>query len=436
MLENKLVMRSREIFSTGVTYTPGGINSFSRAIWPPLVFSEASGAYLFDVDGNRYIDYHAAFGPIILGHCHSGVNQAVTEAITKLDLVGLGSTELELKLATKIIEHLPSAEMVHLCNTGTEATYNALRLARAVTGRNKVLKFQGCFHGSHDYLCMNVISPRDRLGKIDPCSAGMLPGAVASTLVAQFNNIAQVESIVNRNADDLAAIILEPIAHNVGCILPKQEFLKGLRQIATERNIILIFDEVITGFRHGLGGYQKICGVTPDLTTLAKSMANGFPCAAIAGKKELMNRFNTAGGDVFFAGTYNGHPVGTAAALATIEALEDGKVYEHLFGLGEQVRNEISQIINKVGIKAFVAGFGSVFTVYFMQPQLDSYDDLLRNQAEVDRFFRGELIRNGILVNPLPLKRYHLTASHTDEDVEITIHAIRNAMAKAARKFF
>ncbi|HZO99138.1 MAG TPA: glutamate-1-semialdehyde 2,1-aminomutase [Terriglobales bacterium] len=430
MIRNRITEQSQKIFEAKRRYTPGGINSFTRSTQPPLIFTRAQGAYLYDADGNRYIDYHAAFGPTILGHCHPAVQQAVIEAMARIDLVGIGTTELELDLAAKIAEHVPSAEMVQLCNTGTEATYNAVRLARAVTGRKKLLKFQGCFHGSHDYLCMNIISPAERLGKIDPGSAGMLPESLAHTLVAEFNNLAEVESVLEREGENIAAIILEPIAHNIGCVVARQDFLEGLRRIADARGIILIFDEVITGFRHDLGGYQALCGVTPDLTTLGKSMANGFPCAALCGKRRLMERFSTAGGDVIFAGTYNGNPTGTAAALATIAQLENPAVYKHIFGLGEEMRQAVRDIIAELGIQAFVAGFGSVFVIYFMDPPANSYTDLLRNNSEMDKRFRQQLIESGIIVNPFPLKRGHISASHTEADIAETLEAIRASLAK------
>jgi glutamate-1-semialdehyde 2,1-aminomutase len=259
------------------------------------------------VDGNEYVDYHAAFGPIVLGHCDAEVDKAAAEATRELGLMGIGTTELEIEAAEAISEHVPSAEMVHFCNSGSEATYNAVRLARAVTGRPKLVKFQGCYHGWHDYLCMNVISPRDRLGKHDPGSAGMLPEALQNTIVLTFNSVPELEQAFAESGDEIAAVILEPIPHNIGCVMPRPEFLKALRELTKRNGSLLIFDEVITGFRHALGGYQAICGVTPDLTTLAKSMANGYPCAALCGKRDFMQRFATAGGDVFFAGTYNAH---------------------------------------------------------------------------------------------------------------------------------
>jgi glutamate-1-semialdehyde 2,1-aminomutase len=425
--------RNLQLFDAACKVIPGGVNSFSRAIDPPMVIQRAEGAYLFDADGRRYLDYHAAFGPIVLGHCHPAVNRAVVEAIECIDLAGIGVTDLEIRLAEMVHQHVPSAELVHFCNTGTEATYNAIRLARAVTGRTKLLKFQGCFHGSHDYLAMNVITPRERMGQKDPGSAGMLAESVAHTLIAEFNNLDEVRSIVAQEGHDLAAIILEPIPHNIGCVIPKQQFLAGLREIATANGIILIFDEVITGFRHDIGGYQHICGITPDLTTFGKAMANGFPCAAICGRADLMNNFVTAGGKALFAGTYNGHPVGMAAGIATITELENGDVHRHIFRLGDKVRNGLLEIFNRLGIPVVVAGFGSIFTPYFMEGPVNSYTDLLRNNGELDAAFRRELVQRGILVHPTPLKRNHISASHTDADIDFTLENVEAALRSIAR---
>jgi glutamate-1-semialdehyde 2,1-aminomutase len=414
-------------------YIPGGVNSSTRALDPPIVWSTAHGSKLVDTEGNEYIDYHAAFGPIVLGHNHPAVNRGVQEALQAVDLIGAGVTELEIRLAAKLVKHIPSAEKVLLCNSGSEATYSAVRLARAVTGRKKLIKFQGCYHGWHDYLCMNVISPPEKLGQYDPGSAGMLEESVRHTIVLNFNRIEEVEETLRREKDQIAAIILEPIPHNIGCVLPKRVFLEGLRELADLHGVVLIFDEVITGFRHGLGGYQKYCGITPDLTTLAKSMANGYPCAALCGKKELMDRFQTARGDVFFAGTYNGHPVGTAAALATIEELEDGRVHDHLFRLGEMAARELSGILERRGIRAHVAQFGSVFVPYFMEPPVESYTDLLRNDTARDLRFRKAMVQRRIFMLPLALKRNHVSASHTPEDIAKTLEAADQVLKTMAR---
>ena len=431
MASNK---RSREVLEWAKRYTPGGINTSIRGLARPMAFAKAEGSKIWDVDGNEYIDYHAAFGPPILGHCNPKVNQRVFETLKRIDIIGAGTTELEAQAAQKIVEHIPSAEMAQMCNTGSEATYHAVRLSRAVTGRPKVIKFQGCYHGWHDYLCMNIISPADKVGKKDPASAGMLKEAIDNTIVLTFNSLEEVKKAVQEERGQIAAIILEPIPHNIGCVLPKQEFLEGLRRICTEEGIILVFDEVITAIRHDLGGYQKICGVTPDLTTLGKSIANGYPCAAICGKRDLMQRFATGGGDVFFAGTYNGHPLATSATVATIEELEDGKVHEHIFRLGEEIRQGLKEIIDRLGVKAYVTGFRSVFVIYFMEPPVDNYTDLLRNDTEQDMAFRWGMVDRGVFIHPVALKRSHVSAAHTEEDVERTLEAAEEALKEVAKK--
>lgn len=425
---------SLRLFQIAAEYIPGGVNTSLRSMEEPLVFAKAAGSRLFDVDGREYIDYHAAFGPLILGHCNPKVNQKVFETLERIDLIGVGTTELEAQLAAKIVEHVPSAEMVLFCNSGSEATYHAVRMSRAVTGRTKVIKFQGCYHGWHDYLLMNVISKADRIGRHDPLSAGMLREAIENTTVLTFNSLREVEEVVRRERDQVAAIILEPIPHNIGCVMPTQEFLEGLRRLTTENGVILVFDEVITGFRHNLGGYQKICGVTPDLTCLGKAIANGFPLAAICGRKDLMRRFGTAGGDVFFAGTYNAHPLATAAGLATVGELESGDAYDHIFRLGDEARQGLQQIIDRRGIEAHVAGFGSVFVVYFMSPPVESYSDLLRNNTEMDIAFRKGMIERGVFFLPTALKRCHISTAHTRDDIGSTLEAAEDVLTELSRR--
>lgn len=421
-------------------YTPGGLHTSIRIIDPPLCVRRARGAYLWDEDGKRYIDYHAAFAPIILGHCYPAVVERVAETIRETDLFGVSTTYLEFELSKKIVTHLPSVEQVLLCCTGSEATFHAIRLARAVTGRRKIIKFQGCYHGWHDYVLRNVISEPQFANKWDPGSAGMLHEAIENTLVCRFNSLEEVEWVVKNNPDQIAGIILEPIPHNVGCILPKREFLEGLRKICDREGMVLIFDEVITGFRHHIGGYQTICGVTPDVTTMGKAIANGFPIAAIGGKRKYMARFNTrVGGDVFFSGTFNGHASCLAAALATIETLETGEVHKHIFRLGEKMRDGLKQIIRRHGYPCTVAGFGSVYTVYFMAERpIQNFDDLLANDKALYVYYRQELIKRGVFELPMNLKRNHLSFSHTDGDVDQTLeaaeHSLRAAFeARAAR---
>jgi len=420
---------SEKLYEQACQVLPGGVNSSVRNVVPHLVFKRAEGALLTDVDGNEYIDYHAAFGPPLLGHNHPFVNRRVAEALHECLLPGVGTTELEIQVARKIQEHVPSAQKVLLCNTGSEATFHALRVARAFTGRRKILKFQGCYHGFHDYVLRNVISPADKVDGLDPGSAGILPEVLENTLVCAFNHVEEVETTLKAHRDEVAAIILEPIPHNIGCVLPRMEFLEGLRDLCSARGVVLIFDEVITGFRHGLGGYQKICGITPDLTTLGKAMANGFPMAAVCGKAEIMDRFNTRpGGDTFFAGTYNGNAVGCAAALATIEILEREPVHQHVFRLGERVRKGLVEIHERLGIKATVAGFGSVFLSYFMEGPIQSYSDLLRNDAARFVEYRRRLIDRGIFKIPMNLKRNHVSYAHTDAHVDRTLETCEDVL--------
>jgi glutamate-1-semialdehyde 2,1-aminomutase len=384
---------TREVLAEAADVIPGGYNSNQRGIDPPIAIRRAQGAYFEDVEGRRYLDYHAAFGPMVLGHCYPEVVDAVASALRETDLYGVGTTEMEVALAHKIVHHVPSVDEVLLCNSGSEATY----------------------HGERDAL-----------------SAGMAGEVVDNTLVCRFNDLGDVEQTLRANPDQVAGIIVEPIPHNVGTLLPEPGFLEGLRAQCDREGIVLIFDEVITGFRHHVGGYQTICGVTPDLTTMGKAMANGFPMAAIGGKRSLMDRFNSKpGGDVFFAGTYNGHAAGVVAALATIELLETGKVQEHTGRLGDRLRGGLQDIGNRAGIPALATGFGSIFVLYFMDGPARSYDDLLRNDADLFVRYRQELIKRGVFELPVNLKRSHVSYSHTDQDVDRTLQAAEESLTAA-----
>ena len=418
----ELVERARQVI-------PGGVNSINRVLPWPIAVVEAAGAYFTDADGTRYLDYHAAFGPLILGHNHPVVNAAVHAAIDRIDIIGAGVTDIEVELAERIVQHVPCAERVLLTNSGSEATYAALRLARAVTGRNKIIKFQGTYHGWHDAVLMNVISAPDKIGQYDPLSLGMLPEVIKNTIILPFNDVEALGEALQQRGDEIAAILVEVIPHNIGCVLPRPEFLSALRALATEYGVLLIFDEVITGFRHGLGGYQGICGVTPDLATFAKAMANGYPIAALAGKAMYMNRFDPGGG-VVFAGTYNGHPIGVSAALATIAELERGKVYPHCFALAKRAAQGIQQIAHELGIPMKVAVFGSVFVPYFMEGPIETYTDLLRNNTAHDVWFRKTMCEHGIFMIPTAPKRNHVSAAHTEADIDRTIETAREVLRR------
>lgn len=406
---------------------PGGVNSSNRVLPWPLAIREASGAYFTDVDGRRYLDYHAAFGPLLLGHNHPRVNTAVQAIIERLDIIGVGVTDIEVELAEIIARYVPSAERVLLTNSGSEATYAAIRLARAATGRNSIVKFQGTYHGWHDAVLMNVISAADKIGKSDPLSLGMLPEVVEHTIVLPFNDVEAVADTLQQRGDEIAAVLVEVIPHNIGCVLPRPEFLRTLRTLTETHGCLLIFDEVITGFRHALGGYQSIAGVTPDLSTFAKAMANGYPIAALVGKHVYMDRFGPGGG-VFFGGTYNGHPVGVAAALATIAELEDGSVHRHCFALAQVVAEGLQAIARELGVPMTVARFGSVFVPYFMEGPIENYTDLLRNNNERDTWFRRAMCEQGIFMIPTALKRNHVSAVHTQMDIDRTLETARSVL--------
>jgi glutamate-1-semialdehyde 2,1-aminomutase len=413
---------------------PGGVNSGQRRIegLEDLVIASTDGATFTDTRGRTYTDYHAAFGPPVLGHNDADVDRAAAETARKLDLMGVGVTPVEVELAEKLVELVPSVEKVLLTLTGSEATFHALRLARAATGRRHVVKFQGCYHGWHDSVAMNVISPPEKVGTKDPLSAGIMPEVLEATLVLPFNDADAVQRELEARPGGIAAVILEPIPHNVGALLPKPGFLEKLRDLCTKHGTVLIFDEVITGFRHGLGGFQSVAGVTPDLTTFGKAVANGYPIGGLGGRADLMDMFSTTPGQpVFFAGTYNGHPAMAAAALATIEKMQREPVHEHIFRLGDRARNGLRELYARLGIPVIVTGFGSVFVTYFMDGRAERYEDLLRNDKEMFIGYRRNLVEHGVFELPLNLKRSHISYAHQEADIDALLEATESAVLKA-----
>lgn len=429
--------RSRAITEAAAELLPGGVSSSLRVVDRARVFVRAKGSRVWDADGREYVDYHAAFGPIILGHADPVVHESVQEVTRDIDPVGLGATELELALARRIRELVPSMERMLFSNSGSEATFHAIRVARAATGRRLLVKFQGCYHGWHDYVAANVISAPDRLGTVDPSSAGVLPQALEWLRVLPFNDVAAFEALMEREGEDVAAVILEPVIHTIGCVLPTPEFLAALRRATTATGSVLIFDEVVTGFRHDLGGYQAIAGIRPDLSTFAKAMANGYPIAAIGGRADLMDHFNTRpDGTVLFGGTYNGNPMSVAAALATIDILEAGDraIHRHLYRLGERMRSGLQSIVDRLGLPARAQSQGSVFVLYFTDREVRSYEDALASDPAWYVAFHRGMTERGFLMLPMNLKRNHLTAAHTDEDVDRTLEAAEDVLTGLAAR--
>lgn len=406
---------------------PGGINSGHRQGpgLEDLVVVAADGSTFTDIDGHTYTDYHAAFGPLLLGHNDADVNRAFHDGIHRLDLAGVAITPVEVELAEKLVELVPSFERVILTVTGSEATSHAVRLARAATGRKYIIKFQGCYHGWNDYLAMNVMTPADRLGQKDPLSAGVLHEVTDATVVVPFNDLPALECALEAAPGQVAAVILEPIQHNVGAVLPGDGFLVGVRDLCTRHGVVLIFDEIITGFRHGLGGFQSIVGVVPDLTVMGKAMANGYPISVVGGRAELMDQFSTVrGGGAFVAGTFNGHPDLASAALETIRKIEREPVHDHLFHLGDRARKGLREAFAHLEVPAVVSGFGSIFVTYFLDAtDVVRYEDLVANDAQLFEGYRRELMQYGIFELAMNLKRSHISYAHTEADIDRLVEA-------------
>lgn len=419
----------KEMIDRAKAVMPGGVNSSIRSMEPFMMWKHGDGAYLWDWDEKKYIDYNGCWGPYILGYNNPVVKEAVIKAIDGHDQYGVGVTEPEIQLAERICRHVPCADKALSCSSGSEATYHAIRVSRAFTGREKVIKFQGCFHGWHDYVLRNCYTPEELLYKRNPNSAGMFDAAVDATLVCRLNDLENVEETINANKGEVAAIIVEPIAHNLGCVMLSDKFLKGLRKLCDENGIVLIFDEVITGFRVGLGGYQKICGVTPDLTTMGKALGNGYPIAFIMGKEEIMNTFSTnPGGDVSFQGTTNGHPACAAAAIATIDFLEKGPVFEYIFELGDYYRKNMQAIFDKYEEEVSVIGFGSISVPIWAKGPFNNHEDILKGNAEKSIAFRKAMIEKGHYWAPAEPKRLTLSYAHTKADVDSTLKAMEEVL--------
>lgn len=412
---------------------PGGHMSPSRKLGFPYVFVRAQGPYLYDADGDEHVDFHCGFGANVLGHCNPAVRRRVAEVAERLDLIGAGTLDLEVEAAEALVRCIPCAEQVAFCSSGSEATYHALRLARAVTGATQIIKFQGGYHGWHDYVAMNCQSTREGIGHYDPISAGILRDAAQETIVLPYNDADAVEAHIRRNRGNVAAIIVEPIAHNVGSMRATDDFLRALRRIATESGVILIFDEVITGFRHALGGYQSICGVTPDLATFGKAAAAGYPVGLVAGRRDLLERVSRTGTDaVFMGGTFNGTPSTLAAILATIEQLSKPGHYAKLFELGDYLRRELDAIVRRVGLPAQSAGYGSVWLIYFFDGPYSRYEDLLRNDDALDNEFRRQMLAHRYIFQPLALKRLYLSASHDRPLVDRALETMEKILRSLA----
>ncbi len=414
-------MNSKELFRKAKELFPGGVNSPIRAAVKPYPFyvKKAEGAILTTVEGEELIDYVLGYGPLILGHQHPRVKEAVEEQIERGWLYGT-PYEYEIALAEKITSHFPSIDMIRFVNSGTEATVTAIRLARGYTKRKKVMKFDGCYHGANDSLLVKAGSAVSHYGI--PGSAGIPEELSRLTLVVPFNDIETAERVAKENGDDLAAIIVEPVMGNAGVILPKRDFLKELRRIADEVGALLIFDEVITGYRLGIGGAQVKYNVIPDLTTLGKIIGGGFPVGAIGGKREIMEYLSPTG-PVFNAGTFNAHPVTMVAGFATISELERGYVYDTANVAAEKVAKALEdELVSKFG--GVVNHVASMFQWFPEVDKVENYEDAQRANKKLVERLHEELIKRGVFIAPSMFEAWFTSAAHGNDIVERTIEAI------------
>ncbi len=411
--------RSKELFDKAKHLLPGGVSSPVRAISPyPFYTASANGSKITDADGNQYIDYCMGYGPLLLGHNHPDIKDAIRCQLSDGWLYGT-PTEKEVKLSQQICDNYPSIDMVRFVSTGTEATMGAIRTARGYTDRDKIIKIEGGFHGAHDAVLVKAGSGATTLGA--PDSKGIPKEFTEHTLQVPFNDIEAMVRAVDNYKDEIAAIIMEPVMGNIGPILPKKGYLKDIRALTKENDIILIFDEVITGFRLAMGGAQEYYGITPDMTTLGKVIGGGLPIGMIGGRKEIMEHISPAG-DVYQAGTFNGHPLSLTAALITLKILKQDKIHEKVNQKGDILRTMVRETINDLNLDYYVSGVGSMFKVFFGQSPSNYQEALKCDKAGYFDFFH-RMLKSGIFLPPSQFETDFLSAAHTDEDIDATSEA-------------
>lgn len=422
---------SKASFRSAKAFIPGGVNSPVRAFkavgMDPLFIKKARAASIYDEDGNKYIDYVLSWGPMILGHADEMVLRAVAKVLKHGTSYG-APTKRETELARLIVSIYPSIEKVRLTSSGTEAAMSAIRLSRGFTRRPKIIKFQGCYHGHCDSLLVKAGSGSATFGV--PSCAGVNESLAQDTIALPFNNIEKFEEIVKAEKDHIACVIVEPIPANMGVVLPKPGFLKRLREITQQNNIILIFDEVISGFRVALGGAQELFNIKPDLTILGKILGGGFPIGAFGGKAEIMD-FLSPDGPVYQAGTLSGNPIAVQAGITTIEILMKNKIYGKLDTLGNDLELGFKQIANRSTIEMTFQRIGSLFTLFFTdKKKIEDYDDV--SKCDMDRFarfFRG-MLEQGIYLAPSQFEANFISDKHSPQDIEKTIKAAERVLKK------
>jgi glutamate-1-semialdehyde 2,1-aminomutase len=422
--------RSAELYAQALNVIPGGVNSTARAAFSgwtphPIFAQQGKGSRLTDVDGNEYIDYLLGLGPAIFGHRPDNITEAVVDKIRSVGTVFAMATEAEIGLAQAVVDTIPSVETVRILNTGTEAVLYALRLARVFTGRSKVIRFEGQYHGFSDGIYWSKHPDLAKAGPDQrPIAIPQGPGVPAEMgnglIIAQWNDLAMIEEIFATHGEDIAAIITEPIMCNTGCILPEPGYLEGLREICTRYGSVLIFDEVITGFRIAAGGAQAKLGVTPDLTTMAKGLGGGFPVAALGGRRDIMDL--ATHGKVSIAGTYSGNAIAVASAIASLEYLNTAAPYDELYRHSDRLRLGLNALMQEKGVPGEVVGMGPVFQVWFSDAPIKNYRDAARHASESRfRIWFEEMLDRGVLFHPGHFENLFLSFAHNDHDIDETL---------------
>jgi glutamate-1-semialdehyde 2,1-aminomutase len=420
--------RSRNAYLEAKHFIPGGVNSPVRAFravgMDPVFVERGQGAYLYDIDGNEYIDYVLSWGPLIVGHAHPDVVQAIAEYAGKGTSFG-APTLLETMMARLVTEIVPSVEVVRMVNSGTEATMSALRLARGYTGRSKIVKFEGCYHGHADSLLIKAGSGVATLGL--PDSPGVSTEVAGQTLTVPFNDLQSLHLVFETYGEDIAAVIIEPVVGNMGCVLPEEGYLQGVRKLTHEYGALLIFDEVMTGFRVAYGGAQERFGIEPDLTTLGKVIGGGLPVGAYGGKREIMEMIAPSG-PIYQAGTLSGNPLAMIAGYTTLKLLAQEGLYEELERKAKRLADGFYETGYELGIPVYSNYIGGMFSCFFTGEKVVDYTSAKSSDLErYAKYFR-EMLKRGIYLAPSQLEACFLSTVHTDEDIDRTLEASREAM--------
>lgn len=425
--------RSEELFAQAVEVMPGGVNSPVRAFrgvgGTPRFIKSASGATITDVDGRQYIDYVGSWGPMILGHADPEIVAALQEAATRGTSFG-APNELEVELAQEIVDAVPSIEMVRMVNSGTEATMSAIRLARGVTGKDKLIKFEGCYHGHGDSLLVKAGSGVATLGL--PDSPGVPATLAQNTLTVPFNNTPALDAVFSQHKD-IAAVIIEPVVGNMGCVPPRDGYLEAVREITRRNKALLIFDEVMTGFRLARGGAQERYGVTPDITTLGKIIGGGLPVGAYGGSSDLMSQIAPSG-SIYQAGTLSGNPLSMTAGLITLRRLQDRSIYERLESATAKLTEGLSDAAENAGIKTVTNRVGSMWTTFFNLEPVTDWTTANRSNRELFSKFFHAMLDEGVYLAPSQFEAGFVSIAHTDEIIDRTIAAARKAFQTITRQ--